>query len=811
MAKSPKKAAPKVALGSARKAARAPRSGPTRGSAGGGSVVGWIKTILLWTTLGGSLGVATVFIVLYRGALETVDERLKGDVWSLPGHVWSGPVELWPGLRISPAAVADDLVAAGYARVAEAQKPGDFQASPDALLLRPRPPGRGGDVLITFKGGVIASVTPGNRLEAGPAVLATLRGPENESRSPVALADIPQAMQHAVLAMEDARFFEHGGIDPIGIARALWVDLLHQELAQGGSTLTQQLAKNLFLSQDRTAGRKLREVLLAFALERRLSKDEILRLYLSEIYLGQAGSAAVCGVDAAARAYFGKPVARIDLGEAATLAGIIASPNAWSPIRHPEAAVERRDVALQRMVDAGFVTPEAAAAARAEPFVVHPSVSARQAPWATDYAVELVEADLGAGAVARSALEVDTTVIPALQHLAEEAMDAGTAELIAAYPKLAAVQAALVVVRASDGAVVALVGGRDYATSNYNRAVDSVRQIGSTVKPLTTLAAFEVDRDLSPATRFDDAPIQRTHDGKAWTPTNYDGTYLGPISLRRAISLSRNIPAVLLAERVGLARLRDHWRSLGLSEATDYPSAALGGFGASPLQLAGAYSALAGQGDVFKPRLVTAVRDAGGKASWEVPPHAPTAHFSARARWLINDVLRSVMTEGTGKGAAKYGVGAGARGKSGTTNGYKDGWFAGTVGGYAVVVWVGFDQNEPIGITGSKAALPIWARFVAGTGLSGASGRSSPAEGVEAATVCEETDLPPCPNCEVTRVEYFSAGHVPEADCRPGPFFAPHPNGIFKKLGDLFGFGRDPEAPGDGDDARGPGGTPVPR
>ena len=812
MAKSPKKAAPKTIGGPIRKAAKAPRTAFGRGGGGGGTIGGWLRMILLWTTVGASLAVAAVFGVLYRGALDTVDERLKGDVWSLPGHVWSGPIEAWPGLRIGAAAFADDLVAAGYARVADAQKPGDFQLSGDALLLKPRTDDKKADVLVTFKNGAVASVTPGNRLTAERAVLATLRGASNENRSPVSLADTPKHMQQAVLAMEDARFFEHGGIDPIGIARALWVDLLKQELAQGGSTLTQQLAKNLFLSQDRTAGRKLREVLLAFALERRLSKEEILRLYLSEIYLGQAGSSAVCGVDAASRAYFGKPIGRVELGEAATLAGIIASPNAWSPIRHPEEAKVRRDLALQRMVDAGFIDEAAAAAARAAPLVVNPAVSARQAPWATDHAVEEVEADLGAGAVARGALEVQTTLVPGLQHVAEAAMDEGMAELVAAYPKLGKVQAALVVVRASDGGVVAMVGGRDYANSNYNRAVDAVRQIGSTVKPLTALAAFESDRDLSTATRFDDAPLERTHDGKSWTPTNYDGSYLGPISLRRAMSLSRNIPAVLLAERIGLASLRERWRGLGLPEATDYPSAALGGFGASPVQLAGAYAALAGKGSVYAPRLVTAVEDARGTAAWTVPDRTATATYSTRAQWLTNELLRSVMVEGTGKGAAKYGVGPGARGKSGTTNGYKDGWFAGTVGGYAVVVWVGFDQNEPIGITGSKAALPVWARFVAGTGLSKVDPHRSPPAGVVAAEVCEETDLPPCPRCDGTRTEYYSAGHVPEPDCSALPLFAPRENGIFARLGRLLGL--DPEAPperGNDDDARGPGGTPVPR
>jgi len=778
----------------------------------GGGVRPWLVAFLLWPTLGILTAVLGLSALLYRGALATVDGRLAGEVWTLPAHVWSGPITVWEGLRLAPEALADDLVAAGYARVSEAARPGDFQLGGGALLVKPKGEGKRADVLVTFADGRVRSITPGGRLELDPAVLATLRGPDNENRSPVPLAEIPPHVRNAVLAMEDARFFEHTGIDPIGIARALWVDLLRQELAQGGSTLTQQVAKNLFLSHDRTAARKLREVLLAFALERRLGKEEILHLYLTEIYLGQAGSSAVCGVDAAARAYFGKPVQRLDLGEAATLGGIIASPNSWSPIRHPDEARARRDVALTRMVDAGFVSAAEADAARKAPLDVHPAVSARQAPYATDRAVELVEAELGEGAVIRDALEVRTTLVPALQRLAEEAVAEGSAELVKAHPKLGKVQMALVAVRASDGAIVAMVGGRDYAASNFNRAAAAARPIGSTVKPLTLLVALEADPSLSPATRVDDSPIERTHDGKTWRPANYDGSFLGPISLRRAVALSRNVPAVLLAERVGFGTLRDRLRALGLSGATDYPSASLGGFEATPVELAGAYAAFVARDGARRPWLVREATDANGRAAWSPTAPEPSARYSERARWLAASVMGTVMKEGTGKAAAAYGVGEGVLGKSGTTDGYRDAWFAGAVptsaGGYAVVVWVGFDRNEPVGLTGSKAALPTWARFVAGTGL----GTRFPArpDSVVAGEVCEDTDLPPCPGCAATRPEYWSAGHAPTAECGPLAGLPGEPgDGLFKRLGALFGLNRDPEAP-ERDDRLGPDGVPVP-
>jgi penicillin-binding protein 1B len=371
------------------------------------------------------------------------------------------------------------------------------------------------------------------------------------------------------------------------------------------------VVKNIFLTQDRTAERKLREAMLSLALENARTKDEILELYLNEIYLGQAAGSSICGVDAAARAWFGKPIERVTLGEAATIGGVISAPNAYSPLRYPEKAVERRNLALQRMLETGAIDAPAAARAKEEALELHPSAAGKLAPWAVDGAVDIVEGKVGDGAVARDALEVQTAIVPGLQRAAERAVAEGTAELIAAHPDLAGVQTALVAVRAKDGAIVALVGGRDYATSLWDRATEGRREIGSTVKPLTLLVALQADPTLSPATRVDDAPIERTHDGKRWVPSNYDGQFVGPISLRRAIATSRNIPAVLLAERVGMGPLRDRLRGLGLSSATDYPSAALGGFGATPVELAGAYAVFSG-GAYHRPWLVRAAADGSG-------------------------------------------------------------------------------------------------------------------------------------------------------------------------------------------------------
>lgn len=765
--------------------ARTPATGPMLPR-----VRSWARAIVRSLFVGGLLGGLIVMAVMYRHAVVIVETRLAGAVWTVPGHVWSGPIELWPGLALSPTELAADLQSAGYARVPKAVQPGDFQVSDDAVHVVGRAasgPGwsvSNGDTLITFAEGRVRSITPDRRVSFAPATLAVVRGPDNENRSPVPLERIPRTMQQAVLAMEDARFYDHPGIDAVGILRALVADLRAGDWAQGGSTLTQQVAKNIFLSGERTANRKLSEALLAVALERSLSKDEILQLYLNEIYMGQVGGSAICGMDAAARAYFGKPIERVSLAEAATLAGIISSPNPYSPIRHPDAALERRNLALDRMEQVGFADAAAVAKAKGTRLEVHASAGGRSAPWAVDAAVETVEDALGEGIIARDALEVYTTISPPLQRLAERSVQEGLTDLVAAHPKLADVQAALVVVRARDGAVVALVGSRDYAASPYDRAFQARRQVGSTIKPLTMLAAFETTPALSPATVFIDEPISRESDGKAWTPSNYDKVFVGPVALRQAIAASRNIPAVLLAESVGMGRLRDRWRALGLTSATAYPSAALGGFGATPVELAGAYAIFAG-GAYHAPWLTRGATK-GGATVLDSPPDKAEIRYSERAVFLATDVLRSVMKEGTGKSAAKYGVGPGAAGKSGTTDGYVDAWFVGTTGPYAVAVWVGFDKNQPIGLTGSQAALPTWARFVAGTGTSGAV--AGPPSSVVSAEICRETGLPPCASCVETRAEYFTAGQVPEPSCGVLEETGAAVKNGWEKIGDFFGL-----------------------
>jgi penicillin-binding protein 1B len=704
---------------------------------------------------------------VYEQAKVDVDERLSQRVWGPSGQVLSAPMEVWPGLTLDPDELAKDLQAAGYARVDRPSRAGDFAVSGgDVVVHVPADRGPGWsvpaqEVHVAFGGGRVTAVSPKRRARFAPARLQGLRGADNEARHPVALSALPDHVVDAVLAMEDARFWTHEGVDPLGLARAILVNTVMDRPLQGGSTLTQQLVKNLFLSQERTLERKAREAILALAIERTRSKEDILELYLNEIYLGQAGGASVCGVDEAARAYFGKPAGRLTVGEAATIAGIISAPNRYSPLRHPEAAKTRRDIALDRMVAVGSLDAEAAKAAKAAALVVHPGAAGKQAPWVVDAAVEQVEKALGEGSLVARGVTVHTTVQPALQRLAQAVVARSIAELEEQHPSARGAQMALAAVRVSDGAVVALVGGRDYGSSQFNRALYGKRQLGSTVKPLTALLAFDADPALSPATILPDEAIERTHDGKRWAPQNYDGRFLGEVDLRTAIATSRNIPAVHLAEQVGMTELRDGWRGLGLSGATARPSSALGAFEATPLEVAGAYTVMPGRGKVARPSLVRAATDEAGALLWNEDP-ITLRRTGARAAWLATHLAEAVVSEGTGRKAAKYGVTGAVGGKTGTTDRERDAWFAGFTSELAVVVWVGHDKGKDLGLTGGEAALPAWSRFIAGAG---GGGRTFPRpEGLVLVEVCEATGRPPTEDCTETTEAWFTEGHAPEPE-----------------------------------------------
>lgn len=700
---------------------------------------GWLARLgrLSFSALLGALvGGSAVVYVLYHQAVVDVEALLAQDVFTPSGRVLSAPMSVWTGMRISSGQLAADLQSAGYARVRSLQAAGDFVVSPERVQVLDE---TGRTISVGFSDGRITTVQPGPVARFGAVELAELRGPEGISRRPITVDELPEHVYQPILAMEDARFFDHEGVDPIGITRAVVANITAGDVSQGGSTLTQQLVKNLFLSAERTYERKAREALLAVALENTRTKKQILELYLNEIYLGQIGAASIAGVDQAARAYFGKGAERLEVGEAAVLAGIISAPNRYSPLRHPERTLAQRDKVLKRMQGLGWLSEARLAEELARPLQLAPTPTSRQSPWMVEAAVEHVEAAVEEpGVVSGQGWVVQTTLQPALQRIAERVV----AESLAALEEehdVEGAEMALVALRASDGAVLAMVGGRDYATSQFNRATSASRQVGSTVKPLSYLAALDRDHTQSPGSIVDDAPLQRTVNRKTWAPKNYDGRYVGPISYRDALAQSRNVPAVLVAESVGMEALSSWWKSAGLEEATAYPSAALGSFSATPLAMAGAYTVFPNLGTVSAPRMVSAALDAEGTARYTLAPDTARV-ASPEAAWLVSSMLSDVITRGTARSASRLGLDGPAAGKTGTTDEARDAWFVGYTGDVVVAVWVGHDRKDALGLTGGKAALPAWTRFVVDAGFS--LSLPEPPAGVVQTTLCAETGRP---------------------------------------------------------------------
>ena len=537
--------------------------------------------------------------------------------------------------------------------------------------------------------------------------------------------DIPADLMHAAVAIEDRRFYNHSGIDPRGMARAALTNLMAGGIRQGGSTITQQLAKVMFLSPERTFRRKLQELMLAFWLEHHLTKDEILVRYLNAVYFG----AGAYGVDGAARRYFNKPVQSLSLSEAAMLAGLIRSPSYLAPTRNLKAAQDRAEVVLAAMVRTGYLSEDEAAAAKAEP--AKPALPPDSSPGA-NYFADWIQAEAQRQLGSLSAdLAVETTFDPELQDLAERIVS----EWLDAEGERGNVDQAGLVAMTADGAVLAMVGGLDYGTSQFNRATQARRQPGSVFKLAVYLAAF--DAGLRPDAVFVDEPLEI--DG--WRPENYSGEYQGPVSLRTAFAKSINTVAVQLTEEVGRDRVIGVARRLGIGgNLRPVPSLALGSAEVTLLEMTAAYAAIAAGVQRVEPFGIRTIRGVHGRGRvihrHKPPPDQRRGSVLPWKREEMVDLLMTTMREGTGRAAA---LGRPAAGKTGTSQDYRDAWFVGFTADLVVGVWVGNDDARPMnGVTGGGLPARIWRDFMDGTyALKGAtpvaaSARTKPLAAVEA-------------------------------------------------------------------------------
>lgn len=540
-------------------------------------------------------------------------------------------------------------------------------------------------------------------LSADGQVLASLYV---ENREWAALGEIPPSLQQATLAIEDHRFYRHHGVDVIGIARALAANLRAGRVTQGGSTLTQQLARNLYLKPERTMERKLRGLILAWRIEKKLSKARILELYLNQVYYGSGAY----GVKAAAKVYFGKPMDQLTLAEAALLAGLPARPAALSPFRNRAAALQRRNTVLARMADLKMVTRAQANAAMREEMKLAPEAWARRlrrAPYFVDWIERQLVARFGKEALYGDGLVIYTTINLEMQLAAEEAVRAGLAR---GQSRGRVEQAALVALDPRTGQIRAMVGGKEYARSQFNRAANARgRQPGSAFKPIVYAAALE--HGYTPETILDDSPLELMDNGKPWRPGNYDDEFRGPVTLHQALIQSINVPAIRVGLALGPKRVAHYARTFGLrGPIHPVPSIAIGTSEVTPLEIAAVYAIFANGGKRVKPQGILRVESRDGKVLW-APAGESQQVLPRDTATTMAMLLRDVVLHGTGRAAA--GV-PNAAGKTGTTQDDRDAWFVGFTPQLVAAVWAGNDDRSPMGgqIFGGTVPAPIWAQFM---------------------------------------------------------------------------------------------------
>jgi penicillin-binding protein 1B len=730
---------------------------------------------------------ASVLIYHYVRFSVLVEQRLQGERWQIPSRVYARPLTLRPGLVLDADGLRQILNGLRYThRETEPAAAGEFTVGEGGVLFWPRPVPGGADepLLVSFDEGKIHEIRGAEgriytEQDLEPELITYLFDESREKRRRVRYEDLPEHLVQAVLAIEDRRFFSHPGLDPFRFVGAVIRNIRSDSpIPQGASTITQQLCKNFFLTPERTLKRKIQEALLAFVLERRASKQEILELYLNEVYLGQGGSFSLNGVGQAASRYFGKDVGNLTLPESALLAGMIQLPNRYNPFRHPERALARRNTVIRFMNDAGFIDKETMEGALATPLMVEStSVDLTDAPYFVDLVRQQLAKHYDPNDLTTQNLSIYTTLDLHLQALAQQALEKGLDDVQEIVKKRTTktVQGSLIAIEPLSGKVVALVGGRSYGASQYNRVMEARRQPGSTFKPFVYLTAFEATFEdpslppITPATVVEDAPAVFFYEDKEYIPQNYENKYFGFVTLRRALTKSLNVATVKVAEMVGYDRIARLWTDKVGSGAPilAVPSIALGAFETTPFEMATAYNVLASGGYKIEPVTVLRVTDEGGRVLEQHYAPVPERVIRPESAYLITSMLQSVMNEGTGASARARGFTAEAAGKTGTTNEYRDAWFAGYTPDLLCVVWVGFDDNTPVGLSGARAALPIWVEFMKAA-LSGKEPLSFtvPAENLVFVDIDEETGLLATPLCSKTRTEVFIAGTEPRVRCQ---------------------------------------------
>jgi penicillin-binding protein 1B len=705
--------------------------------------------------------------IVYENLATTLEERFRGRIWDFPSRILTDEFLIYPGLDVSAAGLGRRLDRLAYLEVGhEPSRGGEMRSGDDSLEIALRSSGQGVPqahlvriLLENDRVREISDLRTGERIGAvalEPEELTGIYQGDWQGRRAIRLSEVSPILIRAVLATEDARYFDHNGIDYVGIGRALLANLQSGQVRQGGSTLTQQLMKNFFLSSERTYSRKLHEIAMALVAEQKYSKEAILEAYLNEIYLGQRGARGVYGVAEASRFFFGKNPSEIDVGEAAMLAGLIRAPSAYSPRRYPERARARRDTVLRLLYEAGDIDQRTWEQARASELgALPPRKRQRIAPFFVDAVERELSERFPRGALTSEGFSVHTTLDPMMQEWAEEALRSGL-ERVAEQrakshpvPENDRLEAALVAISPRTGEIRAMVGGRNYQESQFNRVTDAMRQPGSAFKPFVFLVGLlqtDPGRHINAATTVEDAPFTWSYElDQNWAPKNYGDKYFGEVTVRTALEKSLNAAVARIAWNIGLEEIAEFGEHVGIpGPLLAVPSIVLGSLEVSPLDMTAAYGIFASGGIRAEPNAITRVETRDGATLVGHPPEMRRIVSPAEA-FVITHILEGVMARGTGRSARWRGFKRQAAGKTGTTNGYRDAWFIGYTPDLLAGVWVGYDGGTPLELSGASAALPIWTEFMKHAVAADLKRGFSVPPGITMVEVDRHTGLPPLP------------------------------------------------------------------
>ncbi len=727
------------------------------------------------------------------GLDRVVRSRFDGRRFSVPSRVFAAPKVIYTGADWERLDLDGWLARTGYREQKEAGPlaPGHYRRLPGRLRVylrgfeHPELPERDRRIEFRLDAGRVREMRddkghPIDVVALEPEQISAFYDEDREQRDLVAMAEVPEHLVDAIYAIEDRRFEEHNGVDLRRIAGALLANLRAGGIREGGSTLTQQLVKNFFLTPERTIRRKLTEAVMALLVEARYSKPQILEAYLNEIYMGRRGSTAIHGVGEASRFFFGKRVPDLSIEESALLAAVIQSPNAMSPHRHPERAKKRRDLVISQMEEQGRISAEQAEKARARGLnLAEITLESGQDRYFLDMLQRQLPEVYHEDLLAVEGLRIYSTMDTSLQRAAVEHLRKGLAALEKQLPapkvakggKRPQLQGCLLAMRPQTGEILALVGGRDYGSSQFNRCTQARRQAGSVFKPIVYATALS--RQSGPvvtlASFVPDEPIEVDTPSGPWRPLNFDRRYRGPVTVREALEDSLNVPAARLGQAVGITRVVEMAHKLGIeSPLPAVPSLALGSAEVSPLEMATVYATFANGGLRPTPRSFTGLLDGQGIAQEQSPLAGSRRVLDAGTAYLTTSLLEGVVDRGTGAGIRSRGLHGPIAGKTGTTDDENDLWFVGFTPELVVVVWIGYDEPRKIGVPSSRGALPIWADYLAaisGGQIRGGFSRPREVESVEIDPMTGERALWGCPR---NRPEYFLIGTAPVETCPRG-------------------------------------------